>query len=196
MRLPINRSPFAVRITLLMTMMLLSGCLSRKSTLPHRIDSRGVIQTDASTAPKGVRVSGNVLDAYAAVLGVPVRVLGTPALYTYIDRWMGTPHRTGGTDQRGIDCSAFVGLVIRDIYGKSLPRSSKEMAGQVKRKYERQLREGDLVFFSFGRRGIDHVGIYLHNHKFVHVSTSKGVIISDLKDPWYYKYFTRAGSVR
>jgi lipoprotein Spr len=50
------------------------------------------------------------------------------------------------------------------------------MADGIKRKYENQLVEGDLVFFSFGKKSIDHVGLYLRNNKFVHVSTSKGVI--------------------
>lgn len=109
---------------------------------------------------------------------------------------MGVPHRTGGTDRKGMDCSAFVGMVMRDVYGKQVPRASREIAEGIKRKYERQLEEGDLVFFSFGRRTIDHVGIYLQNNKFVHVSTSKGVIISDLHDSWYYQYFTRAGTPR
>lgn len=184
---------------------LFSGCLTRKNALPndgvghkmHRKGAKGTILTDASSAPKDARTTGKkLLDGYAEVLGVPTNELQNPTLYTYIDEWMGIPHRSGGADRRGLDCSAFVGMVMRDVYGKSIPRVSKEIAEQVQRKYERQLQEGDLVFFSFGRRSIDHVGIYLQNNKFVHVSTSKGVIISDLHDSWYYRYFTRAGSVR
>ncbi len=190
--------------TLSLTAVLLSGCLTRKNALPPgkvptaaKKPPRGTILTDASSSPRGVRASGSaLLEGYAEVLGVNPNALQTPALYAYIDDWMGTPHRLGGTDQRGLDCSAFVGMVLRDVYGTSLPRASREMAEQIKRKYERQLREGDLVFFSFGRKDIDHVGIYLQNNKFVHVSTSKGVIISDLRDAWYYKYFTRAGTPR
>lgn len=183
----------------------LSGCLTRKNALPpdRKVAStprkhapKGSILTDASSAPKGVRTGKQLLEGYAAVLGVPVYELQRPELYGFIDDWMGVPHRTGGNDHRGLDCSAFVGLVMREVYDKDVPRASADMAEHIKRKYERQLREGDLVFFSFGRRNIDHVGVYLHNHKFVHVSTSKGVIISDLRDPWYYKYFTRAGTVR
>ncbi len=97
-------------------------------------------------------------------------------------------------DKRGVDCSGFVTLMYDRIYGKELPRTSRDMADNVKRKYEKQLKEGDLVFFSFGGRNIDHVGIYLHNGKFVHVSTRKGVIISNLNDSWYYKYFKRSGT--
>ena len=70
------------------------------------------------------------------------------------------------------------------------------MAEDVKRKFEKDLKEGDLVFFDFDGQKFNHVGIYLQNNKFVHASTSKGVIVSDLKDPWYYKYFSRAGSVK
>lgn len=183
----------------------LSGCLTRKNALPtggisphtsHKHASKGAILTDASSAPKDVRAGKQLLEGYATVLGVPVDELQRAELYGFIDDWMGVPHRTGGTDRRGLDCSAFVGLVMREVYDKNVPRASKDMADHIKRKYEQQLQEGDLVFFSFGRRTIDHVGIYLHNHKFVHVSTSRGVIISDLRDPWYYKYFTRAGTSR
>jgi Cell wall-associated hydrolases (invasion-associated proteins) len=183
-------------IVLLSSVFMFSGCLSRKDSLPPvRSGKKGVIATDAAAAPKGIRSSGSgLLSGYAAVLGVSAGELRTPALYRYIDSWMGVRHRTGGTDRRGLDCSAFVGMVMRDVYGKSLPRVSAAMADHVNR--ARKLEEGDLVFFSFGRRGIDHVGIYLQNHKFVHVSTSKGVIISDLRDSWYAKYFSRGGRVQ
>ena len=184
---------------------LFSGCLTRKNALPsdgryasisRKHAPEGAILTDASSAPKGVRAGNHLLASYASVLGVPVTELQRAELYRFINDWMGVPHRTGGNDHRGLDCSAFVGLVMREVYDTDVPRVAKDMAKHIKRKNERQLREGDLVFFSFGRRSIDHVGIYLHNHKFVHVSTSKGVIISDLRDAWYHTYFTRAGTVR
>lgn len=202
------RPRFALLACLLSGVLLLSSCLTRRNALPpssthgstykkpersRRASER--ILTDATKAPRDVAVSANLLESYAEVLGVDADELATPRLYELIDQWMGVPHRLGGTDQRGMDCSAFVGMVMKDVYGKMLPRSSRDMAQKIKRKYERQLKEGDLVFFSFGKRDIDHVGIYLNNSKFVHVSTSRGVIISDLKDTWYYRYFTRAGTV-
>lgn len=99
-------------------------------------------------------------------------------------------------DKKGVDCSGFTFLLEKEVFGKDLPRTARTMADKVKRKYERDLEEGDLVFFDFDGQKFSHVGVYLHNNKFVHASTSKGVIISDLKDPWYYKYFSRAGSVK
>ncbi len=200
-----HRSGAGLLCCLMAAILTLSGCLTHKNALPsdrvvtakpRKHEAKGAIITDASSAPKDVRAGKQLLESYATVLGVPTDALQRTELYGFINDWMGVPHRSGGTDHRGLDCSAFVGLVMREIYAREVPRTSKDMAEHIKRKYERQLREGDLVFFSFGRRNIDHVGIYLHNHKFVHVSTSKGVIISDLRDPWYYKYFTRAGTVR
>jgi len=203
------RPNFFLWTALLATTLLLSSCLTPRNALPpgkrpgttykkpeRKRGERERILTDASKAPKDVVVSRNLLDSYAKVLGVRASELGNPRLYQVIDEWMGVPHRLGGTDRRGLDCSAFVAMVMKDVYGKSLPRTSRDMAQRVKRKYERQLKEGDLVFFSFGKSQIDHVGIYLNNSKFVHVSTRRGVIISDLRDTWYYRYFTRAGTVQ
>jgi len=135
------------------------------------------------------------MEKYADIIGVNSRELESLELYKYIDDWMGVPHRLGGQNKNGIDCSAFTNHLVRDVYGKDLPRTANDMAQVIKRKYESQLHEGDLVFFNFTGKKFDHVGIYLKNNKFVHVSTSKGVIISDLTDPWYRKYFTRAGSI-
>jgi cell wall-associated NlpC family hydrolase len=109
---------------------------------------------------------------------------------------MGVPHRSGGMDKKGVDCSGFTTILEKAIYDRVIPRTAKSMAESVKRKYEEDLKEGDLVFFDFQGQKFSHVGVYLHNNKFVHASTSKGVIISDLKDPWYYKYFSRAGSIK
>lgn len=99
-------------------------------------------------------------------------------------------------DKKGVDCSGFTSLLEQEVYDKTLPRTARLMAESVKRKFENELREGDLIFFDFDGEKFSHVGVYLHNNKFVHASTSRGVIISDMKDPWYYKYFSRAGTVK
>lgn len=141
-------------------------------------------------------VSGSLRERYAQILGVSKAEIRNESLYRFIDNWIGVPHRIGGMDKKGIDCSGFTTLLEKEIYNQELPRVARQMADEIKRKYEDELREGDLVFFDFDGQKYSHVGVYLHNNKFVHASTSKGVIISDLKDPWYYKYFSRAGSIR
>ncbi|SDM93051.1 lipoprotein Spr [Daejeonella rubra] len=152
------------------------------------------IITDASKAK--VISSGSIKERYASIMNVKEKDLDNEKLYRFIDNWLGVPYRNGGMDKRGVDCSGFTILLAKEIYNKPLPRTARSMADDVKRKFEKDLKEGDLVFFDFEGQKFSHVGIYLHNNKFVHASTSKGVIISDLKDPWYYKYFSRAGSVK
>ena len=170
--------------------LLLSSC-----SVKRKVSSNGqgnAVLTDASEA-RGKDYSKSSLDSYADLLHVKKRELN-PSLYSFIDEWMGIPHRMGGATKRGVDCSGFVNLLYIKVYKEDLPRSSRDMSDVVKKKRNSQLKEGDLVFFSFGGRNVDHVGVYLHNNKFVHVSTKKGVIISDLGDSWYAKYFTDAGT--
>lgn len=169
-------------IGLLLATLVVTSCKSKK------------IITDASKVNSVSK--GSIKERYADLLGVKEKDLRNEKLYQFIDKWMGVPHRLGGIDRKGIDCSAFVSLLENEVYDRSVPRTAKSMAEQVKRKYEQELHEGDLVFFDFEGQKFSHVGVYLHNNKFVHVSTSKGVIISSLKDAWYYKYFSRAGSIK
>ncbi|MFZ4263591.1 C40 family peptidase [Sphingobacterium sp. HJSM2_6] len=179
------------------TLFLYSCGVKKKSTTlvsPGTVTSRSDAPlTDASDAREKT-FDGNRLENYASLLGVKSKDLDNKDLYYLIDEWMGTPHRLGGLDKKGVDCSGFVSMLYDKVYGKNLARTSRDMAENLKRKYDHELKEGDLVFFSFAGRSIDHVGIYLHNGKFVHVSTRKGVIISNLNDSWYAKYLTRCGT--
>ncbi len=117
-------------------------------------------------------------------------------LYTFIEDWYGVPYRFGGTCRSGIDCSAFVRELYSDVYGENLLRTSREqfaLSDYIKNKQE--LKEGDLVFFKIRSKSISHVGVYLHNGKFVHASRSKGVIISSLDDTYWNKYYAGGGRV-
>ncbi len=99
-------------------------------------------------------------------------------------RWKGTQHSLGGTDQNGIDCSAFVQALYKNIFNIVLPRTTKEQVKEGIYVSRDELKVGDLVFFkppTYPR----HVGIYLSGNEFVHASKSKGVIISKI-DPYYW----------
>ncbi len=121
-------------------------------------------------------------------------------LYNEGARWLGTPHRLGGNSKRGVDCSGFVTIVYRNVYGKKLERTAADMLKRNCRKVSRaKLQEGDLVFFRTGsRRGKtpNHVGIYLKNGRFIHTSTSKGVIVSSLSEPYYMRSWLTGGRVK
>lgn len=117
-------------------------------------------------------------------------------LYSFIDDWMGTPYRLGGTTRRGIDCSAFMQEIYNSIYKFRLPRTSRDQY-QIATKINAKdhLREGDLVFFKIRSKAISHVGIYLADGKFAHASSSKGVIISSLDQDYWRKYYVGGGRV-
>lgn len=121
-------------------------------------------------------------------------------LYNEGAKWLGTPHRMGGSTRRGVDCSGFVAIVYREIYGKQLARSSADMLKYNCRKVSRsQLKEGDLVFFRTGsgkRKVPNHVGIYLKNGRFIHTSTSGGVRVSSLSEPYYVRTWISGGRVK
>ena len=73
-----------------------------------------------------------------------------------------------------------IGNAIVDIFTKVKPEKIK------------LVEEGDLLFFKIRKGQISHVGIYLQNGKFAHATTQAGVIISDLSEPYYKKYFFKA----
>lgn len=131
---------------------------------------------------------------YAIELNVPVETIQNKALYNFIDDWWRTPYRMGGSTKNGVDCSAFVQTLMIGVFALQLPRTAREQKSFSVQIPFLELKEGDLVFFNT-RRGVSHVGVYLHNNKFVHASTSNGVMISDLNDSYWSKKFIAAGRI-
>jgi lipoprotein Spr len=129
---------------------------------------------------------------YAILMDVEVEQLANQPLYRYIDEWWGTPYRMGGTGRQGIDCSAFVQGLMTSVYGVSMPRVAREQKDYCSAIRMEELQEGDLVFFNT-RGGVSHVGVYLHNNHFVHASTSGGVMVSSLLEPYWQKRLLGAG---
>lgn len=122
--------------------------------------------------------------------------LNNKKLYKFITSWTGVRYQLGGLDKRGIDCSGFALTLEKEIFDIDLPRRSIEQAGVIRKKDIKKLETGDLVFFSFGGKEVDHVGVYLNDNFFVHASTSRGVIVDDLMLPAYQNSLVSAGSVK
>lgn len=129
---------------------------------------------------------------FAILLDTEIENVTNVSLFRTIDQWLGTPYRLGGTTKKGIDCSAFVQIMYSSFFGFALPRTCREQFGAVKRIVMSDLQVGDLIFFNT-RGGVSHVGFYLQNNKFVHASSSLGVTVTDLSDPYWSSRIVGAG---
>ena len=106
--------------------------------------------------------------------------------------YLSTPYRFGGNSRKGIDCSAFVQQVFREVE-VDLPRSAREQF-RVGAKIDReQLQKGDLIFFRTYAKYPSHVGIYLGDGKMIHASSrSRRVVVTSIDHPYYQKRFIGA----
>ena len=113
---------------------------------------------------------------------------------------LGVPYKSGGTTKAGMDCS---GMVYSTFKKKNinLPRTSYEMS-----KYGNQIdkslaKPGDLIFFKTnGKTVINHVGIITEvdrkEIKFVHSSSSKGVILSTTASAYYAQTYSQINRIK
>jgi len=102
--------------------------------------------------------------------------------------YKGTKYKYGGIDKNGIDCSGFTKAVYKNAFKIELPRTTKEMSKLGRKVSKKKLKPGDLVFFRPSRR-YEHVGIYVGDNTFIHSSTSKGVIKSNLDNVYWKKKY-------
>lgn len=157
----------------------------------------GVIVSLSSCRTSAPRLDYQALARASILLGVDINLEDNHKLYLESAKWIGVPYRSGGDSKRGTDCSGFVSQVYRKVYRKHVPRSTEELKKESSKIAKRNLREGDLVFFtsSRSRKKVAHVGIYLKNGKFVHASTSKGVIVSRLSERYYTQHWISGGRI-
>ncbi|MBT8140653.1 MAG: C40 family peptidase [Gammaproteobacteria bacterium] len=152
-------------------------------------------------APQGARTPGSESFRQHAVVEVPRFKIAEKSsshatsearhsvqLASHFARWKGTPYRFGGNSRSGIDCSGFVYVTFRDVLGITTPRTTAQLVKAGKRINEKQLSPGDLVFFNTGGRQ-RHVGIYIGDGKFMHASTSRGVVSSRLDSPYWARAY-------
>src|SRR5688572_4287228 len=174
--------PKTVRQSLLILLLLATAVSCRHDKVKNN--------NDPEASAKKIR------QKYAAILGVSESKLENMKLYTFIDEWYSTPYKYGGKTKDGIDCSGFASVLMKTVYGKTVTPPCSKIFEQCETLKEKALEEGNLVFFKIEGNKVSHVGIYLVNNKFVHASTSKGVIISSLEENYYTKYFYKGGRLK
>lgn len=115
----------------------------------------------------------------------------------YSKRYIGTPYKYGGTTSAGMDCSGLIQLSFMQ-YGVELPRTSRNMSKTGKKLKLKHVDVGDLVFFkiSKNRRRINHVGLVVKKTPetidFIHSSSSRGVMISSINNPFWKKNYVKS----
>jgi lipoprotein Spr/probable lipoprotein NlpC len=118
--------------------------------------------------------------------GQPGRDAVADKLLSHYRQWRGVPYQNGGASRAGIDCSAFVVLAFRQNFGIELPRTTKDLAAVGRPVAPVAIRPGDLLLFKTGWF-TRHVGISVDQDRFIHASSSQGVELSALDEPYWHQ---------
>lgn len=168
---------------------LLSICLFYLFSCKHQ-------QSTTKSPESSSKTSSSIKKKYAEKLAVSESDIKNEKLYQFINDWYGVKYKYGGKDKAGIDCSGLTASLYLAVYKKTISSNTKDLVSEVKKIKESDLKEGDLVFFNTNGKSISHVGVYLQNHKFVHASTKKGVMISDMNEPYFKQTYVSSGRVK
>ncbi|NQD70477.1 glycoside hydrolase [Sphingobacterium shayense] len=130
---------------------------------------------------------------FSQIMGVATTTMANTKLYQFVYEWLGTPYRLGGDSKRGIDCSKFSLAVYENVFNTTIGYNSRNQYANVTPIRKKDLQSGDLVFFKIRSRQITHVGIYLGDGKFAHASSSRGVMVSNLDEAYWKRYYYQGG---
>lgn len=109
--------------------------------------------------------------------------------------YKGTKYKYGGTSKSGMDCSGLMFTSFKSG-GIVLPRTSITQSKKGVKISKTKAQKGDLVFFKTGdKRNVNHVGLVVsvddRDVKFVHSSSSRGVMISSLREGYWSNSFSQ-----
>lgn len=115
-------------------------------------------------------------------------------------KYEGVKYKAAGTTSAGMDCSGLMVTVFNEN-GLELPRSSSEQATVGDEVDLKKVEIGDLLFFNNNpkRNVINHVGMVVDVKDdevfFIHTSSSRGVMISSMNEPYNKRTYITARNV-
>jgi len=137
------------------------------------------------------------LSSCAASRKARIREEQVNTVLTTARSFKGTPYVWGGNTKKGVDCSGLICNAYKSI-NLTLPRTADAQALVGEKIKQKNLKPGDLIFFALGkkRREITHVGLVTESRKnnvqFIHATTQRGVMESNLAEEYYNKHYRGA----
>ncbi|WP_411028879.1 C40 family peptidase [Spongiimicrobium sp. 3-5] len=166
------------------------GVVKKKTSYakPRTVSVEGTTKSDS--IPK----ESNPKEIPNTVLTKADGIINTAMTYS------GVRYKFGGTTRKGMDCSGLLFVSFAE-HNVALPRASYQMADDAKRIKLDKVTKGDLLFFKTSRKGkrINHVGLVVDvigdDIKFIHSTSSRGVIVSSLREGFWNYAFVKAARV-
>ncbi len=170
---------------------LVIGCgASKKRDVDTAQRTISVSPSEVSVAP--TKEEAKVVEAKSVTTPNKSRdIIGTALTFS------GTRYKFGGTTSKGMDCSGLLYVSFGE-HNIDIPRASYEIAKEGEEISLKEVAEGDLLFFGTSNRkkNINHVGLVVsvdgNDIKFIHSTTSRGVIVSSLREGYWNSAFVKA----
>ena len=166
---------------------LFSNCIVKKKTTYSKTRTVTVVSKEGETTTKSRKKREKKSEEESEA----DKIIATALAFS------GTRYRFGGTTKKGMDCSGLVYVSLKENQIE-FPRMSHEMAAKGKRIQLGSVKRGDLLFFKTKKRGkrINHVGLVVQvegdNIQFIHATSSRGVIVSSLREGFWNHSFIKA----